>query len=314
MGSSQNSGGTWDPDWGQAARAQTYAPTPIWCDVRCRRGCTCSRHCPQSHRRSALAALDPPPLRASNLHCLCLFTSLASWIRWAWWGIPRSGFCTLALTKRCECYHVQCFCFFDIYKMGDSSNTRMEYKWWKFRKKMKMYVACRVLNFQLHSLLSSALRVPQILCILAIYSPLSSTSLILFWHCGFTQVVSWVWNSLLSHLWRLSFKGDLNSHIFLAVFLSAPGGNIFLRLELQLSLAFLFPFCSLAHPHLSSSRGGAMPQFVFLSFLWNLKPYWLLSCIHWPILFPNNYYYVKVYFSLAGIKEGIHIYWSRHHA
>lgn len=57
---------------------QTYAPAPIWLEVGCLRGCTYSRHCPWSYRRSAVAVLEPPLLWASNLHYFYLFTSVAS--------------------------------------------------------------------------------------------------------------------------------------------------------------------------------------------------------------------------------------------
>ena len=67
--------------------------------------------------------------------------------------------------------------------MEDSSNTRKEYRW--SESIYKIYMASKVFNFQLHSLLSSILRLTHTLCILAINS---SAPLRIFWHCGFATL------------------------------------------------------------------------------------------------------------------------------
>lgn len=93
----------------------------------------------------------------------------------------------------------------------------------RVQKKIKMYMAFRVLNYQLHSLLCSTLTFTHIPCILAIDS---SASLKIFWHCEKKKI---------------KFFDFTKSSFF------SLGRNTSLHFEFCLLLSLLFSFWFLSH-------------------------------------------------------------------
>lgn len=115
---------------------------------------------------------QPPPMQASTLHCLCFFMSPASRIRWGWWGSPRSESCTLVLRK---VVNVTVFHFLLLEQIEDRKFLKHKngVQIMRVQEKVKMSVACKVLNYQLQSLLCFTLTLPHIPCVLARDSLLS---------------------------------------------------------------------------------------------------------------------------------------------